>query len=189
MIGLLLFTNGDAAKLKTTIDSIDQRVDGISGPMLIIDYSDDKDYEALLAESYSEFYEIRHARTGSRSRKECIAISESWTDLPVGCPYILHLNEGWAFTQDVNMFEIQRVLEDNDHLLQMSFADPKGAADSKEGLGHRWLESRTIFNPSPSMYHASVTVFGWPRVVGCKEVFSDLVFANNPDAKTAYWIS
>lgn len=131
------------------------------------------------------------------------AIAEGWRRvLETGAEWCFHLEMDFTFDAPVALDGMIGLLEDQEHLVQVSLKrqavnaeelaagglverDPDAYRQRVAG-GVMWTEHRQYFTTNPSVYSTRLCRHGWPQVDRSEGVFTHRLL-EDPDARFAIW--
>lgn len=131
------------------------------------------------------------------------AIAEGWRQVrETGADWICHLEMDFTFNEPVPLDGMIELLEDQEHLVQVSLKrQAVNAAECAAGGlvemapddyrqrvegGVIWTEHRRYFTTNPSVYSAKLCRHGWPQVERSEGVFTHRLL-QDPEARFAIW--
>jgi hypothetical protein len=174
-VALLVVTDGRDDYLRQCVRSL-QALDGSIGERWMFDDTGDRTYRQELAVRYPEF---QHINAGPR--QGCAgAVQAAWGELSLGstCSHILHVEQDFVFTRQVDLAAMASLLNRRPYLAQVALRrqpcnQPEQAAggvveqhpswytDQSDG-GADWLEHRAFWTCNPCLYRRTLLRLGWP---------------------------
>lgn len=133
------------------------------------------------------------------------AIRYAWSQLleRSRAEYIAHWEDDFLAAGVVDLTAMATVLEANPYLVQIALRrQPWNAAERAAGGiieqhpddyhqvtdgRHTWLEHRRFFTTNPCLYRRSLMERGWPEGEQSEGHFGLSLFAENPQARAAFW--
>jgi hypothetical protein len=200
MTALLVMTDGRRDCIARTIPTALEHLSGPITARVIHDDSADPAYRAWLAKQFPNFEVIgRSQRLGFGG-----AIQNAWRHLRSLQPqFVFHLEDDFLLRRPVDLEAMTRALHCEPHLVQMALLR-QAVNDAEKAAGGvveqnpdayttvtrefgTWREHRRFFTTNPSLYRGSLCRRPWPDGDHSEGRFGWDLFAEDPDAKCAFW--
>lgn len=186
-----VFGHGRREYLDRTLTSFEANVDpDLIAARVIFDDSGDDRYQWGLARMYDWWGVVGGPKGGFSGN-----IIRGWQVLQgVHAPYVFHLEEDFTFNRPIDLAAMIRVLDAQQHLVQLALlrqpvnrdekaaggfipADPESFVDCTDGTAE-WIEHRKFFTTNPSLYRKSLMRLGWPDEEFSEGVFTHRILAS-----------
>lgn len=193
MIGVLVMTDGRDNLLAQTLD---EWAEVINQPLVAHRWIHDdvgESHRVVLRRFYPDWQVIGF--TGRRGFAG--AIGYAWRHIE-GPRYVLHLEDDFVPTKQIDLAAMVEVMDSNPHLAQMALLRQPWSPEEKAAGGivemdpdaytaaGGWLEHRKWFTTNPCLYRMSLTERGWPDGPDSERKFSTDLFTD-PAVRCAYW--
>lgn len=200
MTVLLVMTDGRRDCISRTIPTALEQLQGLISHRVIHDDSGDSAYRAWLVEQFPDFTVIgRSHRSGFGG-----AIQSAWRHLRTLNPqFVFHLEDDFLLRRPVDLEAMMRAMFAEPHLVQMALLRQPVNDDEKAAGGlieqfpdafttvtreyGTWREHRRFFTTNPSLYRGTLCRRPWPDGRQSEGRFGWDLFAEDGDAKAAYW--
>lgn len=187
-IALLVITDGRDDYLARCVHSFETRIDtSLITERYMFDDTGNSHYRRTLADRYPRFEHIH----GGRRQGFGGAIRSAWSHLwnRSHAEWVLHIEQDFVLTRDVDLAAMIAVMVANSRLAQMALRrqawsdaehaaggvieqHPEAYADVADGQGRQWLEHRQFWTTNPSIYRRWITQMGWPAGARSEGVFT-----------------
>lgn len=204
MISLLVMTDGRDEYLDQAVASAQRWL--MPQPAItqlwMHDDTGDGGYRVELARRYPQWTHIN----GGPRRGFGGAIQSAWSQVSRNSAtrFVFHLEADFIFQRGFDLEAMARVLDTRRYLTQLALRrqpwndaeraaggiveqHPDAYVDASDDLGHEWLEHRLFFTTNPCLYRHELMSRGWPDGAQSEGHFGLRLFADDPDARSAFW--
>jgi hypothetical protein len=182
-IGLLIITDGRKELLDATVNSARQNLICNFKTQIIVNDSQDQEYQIYLSSLYPDFTIINNIPKAGFSG----SINAGWKALSKEVDYIFHLEEDFLFEQEVEISNLVELLQ-RSGAYQMMFkrdavlsnpieAEYGGYIEANPHLYEQhdgYILHNNFFSTNPCIYSTTICKFGWPEGQGEIEFFNQI---------------